>query len=134
MVRETAHKLSSCARVKFSILIGMDGAFRSHPHRNRSLDSIEIAEHDEHFVSPIIRTFPALARHGIEKVCHQPIGVNVRFVLLFDDASSLKLSKTFQFVARKTAQEFDYRLSVDRSCRTKKSTEKRRARGYSGQN
>jgi hypothetical protein len=53
--------------------------------------------------------------------------------LVFEHAGSLKFGETFQLVARKSLQKVQNKMSIDRNCGPKKSTDQRRARGDSGQ-
>ena len=107
---------------------------RANPHRDGSPDQIEIHENDKHLVSPMIRIAPALRRRRIEEISHQPVRVTMLCELLFEHASSLEFGQTLQFIAGQPPKKIDYEMSVCRACVPKQSTEKRRARGYSGQN
>jgi len=102
-------------------------------NRDRSLQMIEIRQNDEHLVSAVIGVPPALANRRIEKVCHQTVRVTSHGKLFFEYAGSLKFGETFQLVARKSAQKIQNMMSIDRNCGPKKGTDKRRARGDSGQ-
>jgi hypothetical protein len=94
---------------------------------------VEIRQNDEHFVRAIVGIIPAVTNTRIEKVCHQTIRIPRHGILLFKYTGSLKFAKTFQFIARQPAKEIHNDVSIDRGSVSKKGTNKRRARGDSGQ-
>ncbi len=84
---------------------------------------IEIRQNDEHLVSAIVGVTPTFARRGIEKVCHQTIGLTRHGKLFFEHASSLKFGETFQLIARKSLQKIKDQMSIDRNRGPKKGTD-----------
>jgi hypothetical protein len=110
---------------------GVEGT-RLNTNRDGWLQAIEIRQNDEHFVSPVVRVMPTLGHARIEKVCHQTVSMT-RHGNLFQHTSPVKFSKTLQLIAGKTLQKIEDKITIDGDSGTKKSTDQRRARGYSGQ-
>jgi hypothetical protein len=84
---------------------------------------IEIRQNDEHLMSAVVGITPALAKRRIEEVCHQTIRLTRHGKLFFEYASSLKIGKTFQLIARKPLQKIQDKMSIDGYCGPKKGTD-----------
>jgi hypothetical protein len=94
---------------------------------------IEISQHDNHLVSPVVGIMPTSTKQRIEKVCHQTVRVT-RLALFFKQTGSLKFRETFQLVAGKSGKKIKNQMSVKRNCCPKKGTDQKRAGGDCGQN
>jgi len=107
--------------------------FSPNSNGNSQIQVIEILKNNESLVRAIFGASPPLRTRRVEKVCHQTVRVTRHGILSLEHTSPLKFSKTFEFIPRKTTQEIQNFVSVDRSCVAKEGTHQRRARGDSGQ-
>ncbi len=85
---------------------------------------VEVGENDKCFVRSITRIAPAFEIIRVEEIRHQSVRV-ISGYMGFQNASTLEVSKTFQFIARKPAEEVEDGMAISRSGFAKEGTNQR---------